>query len=193
MPLPRAQARKLIHTRIIDCRGYEREDGLWDIEGHLTDTKTYTWHNRGGVKDLAAGEPAHDMWIRLTIDLDMVIHAAVAVTDAGPHTPCGDITVKFARLQGVRITRGWTKSIRDLLGGANGCTHHWELLGRVATVAYQTTYGTKREKRPYRPGQIPYQFNSCHMYAADSPETLRRWPELYTGPQPQTTHHESKS
>ena len=61
MPLPRAHARKLIHTRTIDCRGYEREDGLWDIEGHLTDTKTYTWRNRGGVKDLAAGEPAHDM------------------------------------------------------------------------------------------------------------------------------------
>ena len=184
MPLPRAQARKLIHTRTIDCRGYQREDGLWDIEGHLTDTKTYTWKNRGGVKDLAAGEPAHDMWIRLTIDLDMVIREAVAATDAGPHSPCGDVTFKFAQLKGQRIARGWTKGLRDLLGGPNGCTHHWELLGRVATVAYQTTYGTKREKRPHKAGDIPYQFNSCHMYTPHSPETLRRWPELYKGPTP---------
>jgi len=184
MPLPPAAARKHTHTRIYDCRGYEREDGLWDIEGHLTDTKTDTWKGRGG-RDLAAGEPAHDMWIRLTVDLDMHIHDAVAVTDAGPFKPCGDITPKFAELKGKRIGRGWTKTLRDLLGGPKGCTHHWELLGRIATVAYQATYRAQRN-RPLKPGQVPYQFNTCHMYAPDSPETLRRWPALYTGPKPQT-------
>ena len=183
MPLPPAKARNLVHTRTIVCHGYERDDGLWDIEGHLTDTKTYTWKKRAGVKDLAAGEPAHDMWLRLSVDLDMVIHEAIAVTDAGPHPPCGDITAKFALLIGKRITRGWTKELRDLVGGANGCTHHWELLGRVATVAYQTTWRAKRG-RPRAPGQVPYQFNSCHMYTPESPETLKRWPELYSGTKP---------
>ena len=48
MPLPKAAARKLMHTRTIDCRGYEREDGLWDIEGRLSDIKSYTWKNRDG-------------------------------------------------------------------------------------------------------------------------------------------------
>lgn len=182
MPLPIAAARKIIHTRTIDCRGYEREDGLWDIEGHLTDIKAFTWKNRGGARDLPAGEPAHDMWIRLTIDLDMHIHEAVAVTDAGPFAPCGDITPKFAGLKGKSIGRGWTKELRGLLGGPLGCTHHWELLGRVATVAYQTTHRAKRAAQ--KPDTAPYQFNTCHMYTPDSPETLRSWPHLYTGPKP---------
>lgn len=181
MPLPPATPRKLLHTRVIDCRGYEREDGLWDIEGRLTDTKTYTWFNRGGVRDLAAGEYAHDMSIRLTIDRDMVIQDAMAVTDAGPYTPCGDITPKFAQLKGKRIGRGWTKALREILGGALGCTHHWELLGRVASVAYQTTFSDRREELA-KPGEVPYQFNTCHMYTADSIETLRLWPHMYTGP-----------
>jgi hypothetical protein len=34
-------ARKLEHLRDISLRGYLREDGLVDIEAHLTDTKTY--------------------------------------------------------------------------------------------------------------------------------------------------------
>jgi len=119
--------------------------------------------------------------MRLTVDLDMLIHEAVAVTDAGPFTPCGDITHRFGELKGKRIGRGWTKTLKDVLGGPNGCTHHWELLGRLAMVAYQSTYSAK-QNRPRKPGEVPYQFNTCHMYAAASPETLRRWPDLYRGP-----------
>ena len=191
MPLPRAQARNLIHTRIIDCRGYERDDGLWDIEGHLTDTKTYTWNNRGAQGNLAAGEHAHDMWLRLTVDVDMVIHDAVAATDAGPFSPCGDITPKFAQLKGKRISRGWTKELREILGGPNGCTHHWELLGRVATVAYQSTHRVRRDNRPRKPGELPYNFNTCHMYTPESSETQKHWPDLYTGPKPKSLEQQT--
>ena len=41
MPLSASAERKPIHARQIDCRGYQREDGLWDIEAHLTDVKSY--------------------------------------------------------------------------------------------------------------------------------------------------------
>ncbi len=182
MSLPRPVARKLSHNRTIDCRGYEREDGLWDIEGHLTDVKTETWKNRTGSIDLPAGVPAHDMWIRLTIDLNFVIHDAVAATVMGPYAPCGDITPKFAGLKGKRIGRGWTKDLRDIIGGPNGCTHHWELLGRIAATAYQATNRARQATQKHQPGQKPHTFNTCHMYTPDSIETWRRWPELYTGP-----------
>ena len=73
MPLSKAAPRRHIHTREIRCLGFEREDGLWDIEGTMTDTKTYTVDNqdRNGI---AAGEPIHAMRIRVTIDADMLIH-----------------------------------------------------------------------------------------------------------------------
>ena len=69
MPLSPAAPREPLHIRTISCIGYLREDGLWDIEGHLTDTKTYGFTNdhRGQVE---AGNPVHDMWIRLTVDND---------------------------------------------------------------------------------------------------------------------------
>ena len=40
--LPPAQARVLSHTRAVTYHGYQRDDGLWDIEAHLRDSKTCT-------------------------------------------------------------------------------------------------------------------------------------------------------
>ena len=181
MPLPRPVGRTLQHNRVIECRGYQRDDGRWDIEGHLTDVKAVNWFERTGSLDLPAGIPAHDMWIRLTIDLDMTIHECVAVTDSSPYRLCCDITPKFEKLKGMRITRGWTRPLKDIIGGANGCTHQWELLGRIAAAAYQCTNIERQKTRGHKMDGVPRTFNTCHMYTADTDETLRRWPELYTG------------
>jgi hypothetical protein len=147
MPLPHASARKLVHTRIIDCRGYERDDGMFDIDGRLTDTKAFHWIRRESNVGLPAGEPVHDMWIRITVDLDMKIHDAIAVTDASPYKGCNSITPNFSALRGVVIQRGWTKDLRAKIGGAAGCTHLWELLGRVATVAMHSTVTASARRR----------------------------------------------
>ncbi len=42
MPLSEPVARKKIHRRNIDSQGFLREDGLWDIETRLIDTKSET-------------------------------------------------------------------------------------------------------------------------------------------------------
>ena len=88
MPLPRPQNRKLMHTRVIDCKGYEREDGLWDIEGRLIDAKTFDHAWRDGDRELQPGEYVHEMFMRLTVDLDFRIHDIVTATDAAPFAPC---------------------------------------------------------------------------------------------------------
>ncbi len=72
MPLSEPNAREHIHTRDISCRGYRREDGLWDIEGHLVDTKTYAFDNRFRG-EVAPGMPVHEMWLRVTVDDDLRI------------------------------------------------------------------------------------------------------------------------
>ena len=78
MPLSKAAPRKHIHTREIKCDAYQRDDGLWDIDGIITDTKSYTFDNldREGV---AAGEPVHRMRVRMTINEDLEVQAAEAV------------------------------------------------------------------------------------------------------------------
>ena len=72
MPLTTAASRKLIHTRDIRCQGYKRDDGLWDIEGQITDTKSYSFDNqdRGRV---GAGTPVHNMLVRLTVDDNLIV------------------------------------------------------------------------------------------------------------------------
>jgi hypothetical protein len=66
-PLSPPPERELLHSRDIVLRGYRRSDGLYDIEAHLTDTKTYGSANRDRGY-IHAGEPIHGMWLRLTVD-----------------------------------------------------------------------------------------------------------------------------
>ena len=56
MPLSPSVERDHLHLRQVECRGFSRKDGLWDIEGHMTDKKSYGFPNkaRGHVE---AGEP----------------------------------------------------------------------------------------------------------------------------------------
>ena len=182
MPLSHAAPRKLIHTRAIECKGYQREDGLWDIEAHLVDTKTYVHTRRHGGQARQPGEPLHNMWLRLTIDLDLRIHVAEAKTDDGPYPICGDIAINFKTLAGVKIGPGWRREIAARLGGVKGCTHLVELLGPLGTTAFQATGRARQAREAGKPAlKKPYQLNSCHVYKDDSKAVRERWPEFYTG------------
>ena len=190
MPLsPPATPREHIHTRIVDCRGYRRDDGLWDIEGHITDTKTYAFanHFRG---EIASGTPVHDMWLRLTVDDRLVIHAVEAATDHSPYAVCPAVVPRFQALKGLRIYPGFQKQVRDLLGGVQGCTHLVELLGPVATTAYQTIFPYRERQRLRDPKanapaaksrRKPRLIDSCHAFASDGEVVKRYWPDFYTG------------
>jgi hypothetical protein len=180
MPLSPPVEREPIHRRLVECRGYRRADGLWDIEGHITDTKAYSFPNqyRGEIR---AGEPLHEMWIRLTIDDDMLIHGIEAVTDAGPYEICPAITPKFSALNGLKIGPGWTKAVRERVGGVNGCTHLVELLGPMATVAYQTLVAKRMKQIDDQPERRPSIIGSCHAYSSDGEVVRQRWPNFFTG------------
>src|SRR5260221_9898282 len=96
MPLSPPVARQQLHTRRVVCQGFFREDGLWDIEGHITDEKSYEHANewRG---PLAPGEFVHDMKIRLTLDDKLTIVDVEAVTDKTPHPIGRDIATQVTK------------------------------------------------------------------------------------------------
>jgi hypothetical protein len=172
--------RELVHRRNFEFTGYVREDGLYDIEGRMTDVKTYAFPNdwRG---EIAAEEPLHDMRALLTLDEDFAIVGVAVETAAGPYEICPAITPAFAALKGARIGRGWTALLKQKFGGAQGCTHHVELLRGLATVAFQTIYGEKQRRRragdaqPEKAGpqqdsgrdvKLPPFIATCHALAA---------------------------
>jgi hypothetical protein len=187
MPLSEPAPREPIHKREVNCRGYLREDGLWDIEGHMRDTKDYAFESRerGQIK---AGDAIHDMWLRLTLDNSMTVIAVEAATDHAPFSLCGDIIPNYQQLVGLRIGPGWTKKTKELLGGVRGCTHLLELLGPIATTAFQTIYpyltrkaGEQAQNSGTENGKPPLLLNTCHAFASNGPIAKREWPAFYTG------------
>ena len=185
MPLSSPVKRNLIHTREIRCMGYEREDGLWDIEGRITDTKTYSFNNldRGEV---SAGMPVHDMIIRLTIDSDLLVQKAEALTEAAPFHICPAINDSVSALEGLKITSGWRRNVQNAIGGLKGCTHINQLLtGPLATTAYQSIIPRKNQKenkakrKSKKKSQRPAVINTCHAFDASGANVKRLWPEFY--------------
>jgi hypothetical protein len=165
--------------------GYEREDGLWDIEGRITDTKTYSFNNldRGEVN---AGMPVHDMLIRLTIDSDLVVHKAEALTEAAPFHICPAINDGVSALEGLKITTGWRRNVQNAIGGLKGCTHINQLLtGPLATTAYQSIIprqnkgGNTIKRKSKKNHQRPTVIDTCHAFDANGTNVKRLWPEFY--------------
>ena len=184
MPLSEPAPRTHLHTRNVECRGYLRGDGLWDIEGHMVDTKTYSFPNRHRG-EVEAGEPVHEMWLRLTIDDAMLIHEVEAVTEYGPFGMCPAITGNFKRLEGLTIGPGFRRAVRARVGGVQGCTHLVELVDPIATTAFQTMTARRRleeaEGRADAGRERPRFLGTCHALASDSPAVKEQWPEFYTG------------
>lgn len=183
MPLSDPAPRKHLHTRRVECRGYLRDDGLWDVEGHLVDTKTYSFPNRHR-REVSAGEPVHEMWLRLTIDDSMRIRAVEAATDHGPFRTCPAITENFKRLEGLTIGPGFRRAVRARVGGTQGCTHLVELVGPIATTAFQTMVARRHDKAQdgaERVTERPRFLGTCHALASDGPVVKEHWPEFYTG------------
>jgi hypothetical protein len=95
---------------------------------------------------------------------------------------CGDITPNFQRLKGLTIKGGFSLKCRELLGGTQGCTHLVELLGPIATTAFQTVYSEKvKRERSAGVRKRPALIDSCHAWASDSPMVEKRYPDFFTG------------
>lgn len=172
------------HTRRIVCEGYRREDGLWDIDARIVDTKAfrYTEPERG---PRAIGDPVHDMAVRLTLDDEMVVRDIEVVFNSTPYPECQGAGPNFRELVGARIGPGWRKAVQACVGGTRGCTHVRELLFPMATVAYQTMSGWSSDGEDPRPAPPreqagkPYFLDGCHAWSASGPVVARFHPHLY--------------
>jgi hypothetical protein len=186
MPLANAEPRQLVCGRAIVCRGYLRDDGLLDVEGQLVDTKGYD-HNYGARPTVPAGQPIHEMWVRLTIDTGFTIHAVTAATDAAPYAMCRDVIPYLQRLVGLKILAGFKQEMRKRVGHIEGCTHIVALLEMMANNAVQTVAGSQRNKGQdaihatygARDRSKPALIDTCHTYAAHSPIVEKLWPQFF--------------
>ncbi len=193
MPLPSSNVpRKLKHTRQITLEGYAREDGLWDIEAHITDHKTRpVLMDRGTPRPV--GEALHDMTLRLTIDTQMNVVDVVAVTDAAPYPGlCESIAPAYRKLIGLNLFKKFRQTVRERVGGVGGCTHITELSNVLPTAALQSFVG---EVAPYgrqpESGTVeaagqeqaqPFHLDKCHALRTDGEAVRLYYPKWYRAP-----------
>lgn len=171
--------REPLHRRAIEIRGYKREDGLYDVEAHLEDTKPYDFKLAAGVRP--AGEPIHSMWLRITVDRELRIVDAAAAMDAMPYVEhCSEIVPAYRKLIGLAIRPGYHQRLKELFGGVRGCTHITELAGALATATFQTLAGQRLQD----PDKRPFQVDRCHALDATGPVVGRYYPKWYKGVDP---------
>lgn len=187
MNLPPPAPRRRKHTRCISCEGYQREDGLWDIEARIVDTKTFRYREPfRGLRE--PGEAVHDMALRLTIDNDMVVRDIEVAMLSVPYAHCTSALPAFKGLIGRKIGAGWRRAVKDCVGGVKGCTHLRELLLPAATVAFQTLGSWPEEGRPVAPPdpdyktERPHFVDDCKAWAADGEIVATLYPHFHRKP-----------
>ena len=143
---PPTPGRRPLHTRRVECQGFIRPNGLFDIEGRVTDTKAYPFdnHYRGTVEP---GDPIHDMLVRITVDDRLTIVEAEAFSRKTPYAICPLAALNFKRLVGIRIGPGYMRKVKDVYGRDQGCTHILELLYPLGTTAFQTVIPYREYER----------------------------------------------
>jgi len=178
MPLSSAAVdRSRLHVRAVTYEGYRRDDDLFDIEGHLTDVKDHDYALLTGVR--RAGEPVHDMWIRLTIGGDYLIRAIEVRTDEMPYPgACDLITPAYDKLVGASLLHGFRRTLQEAMGGVRGCSHLTELLSHAPTAAIQMFAGLRRE---IEGDERPFQLDRCHALETTTETVRRYYPRWYRG------------
>jgi hypothetical protein len=179
MPLPEPTApRRRLHLRRISLDGFKREDGLWDIEARLTDTKDHDYPLSSGLR--LAGEAVHDMWVRVTIDGQFNIKEAVASADSVPYPGgCDTIAPDYSRLAGLNLARGFRRKVGEMFETVRGCSHITELLHSLPTAALQTFASEMVDTEGF--GGKPFQLDRCHALDTMSDTVRQFYPKWYRG------------
>ncbi len=179
MPLPIASVeRQLRHRRQIDVQVFARGNGLWEVDAVLTDVKTHDTPLAGDVR--RAGDPIHEMLLRLVVDERFNILEAGSDTRWMPYVGvCGEHGDAYAALAGLNLMDNFRRAAIGRLGGVRGCTHLTELCQVLPTAVVQAFAGDVTDTREGgADGTPPFQINRCHALRSDG-EVVRihypRW------------------
>ncbi len=175
MPLSQPTiARTPQHIRQVNYRSFEREDGLWDIEGELLDTKAIDLPRPNGEGIRKAGDPIHHMLIRVTVNTQLVVQEIESSMQAHPVQGCPAALDAMQRMVGCSMARGWRKAIETNLAGITGCTHMRELLNNMATATFQSIVSAFSTT----PDQPPAYLGRCTGWSFNGPAVMQYYPQF---------------
>lgn len=184
MALPTAASdRQLKHRRSIEVQIYARGNGLWEVDAHIADVRSRETRMATGM--LPAGQPIHDMLLRLVVDERFNVLEAGAQTSAMPYPgECNSYGDLYGRLVGLNLMKGFRHAVKERLGGVQGCTHITELTQVLPTAVVQAFAGEVIDTRgDSAESTQPFQIDRCHALRADGRAVQTYYPRWYRAPQ----------
>jgi hypothetical protein len=174
--------RRPLHRRALDVQVFARDDGLFDVEASLTDTKTHDVPLAGTARK--AGDPIHEMRLHLTVDPTLTITAASSDTLWMPYPgACDEHGNAYRQLIGLNLMKGFRQAVAERLGGTRGCTHITELCQILPTAVIQAMAGSVIDTREGdAAGNPPFQLDRCHALRRDGATVARFYPRWHRQP-----------
>ena len=162
-----------IHTRNITVTTYDTDEDAIIVEGILKDDRLTEIHRPTG-EDIPPGT-VHHMIIRMKVKRPQLTIADIDVDmPTVPHDECPQTRNSLEPVIGMRISAGFTNSVKDLVGGPRGCAHLVALLMSMASAAVQGAW-TAMSRNPEQPsGYVSKAMNAivdtCRVWRRDGPK-----------------------
>ena len=168
-----------MHRRAIDVQVFARDDGLFEVDATLQDTKSRDIPLAAGIR--RAGEPVHDMLLRLVVDRHLNVLEASSETRWMPYPgACDRHDDAYRRLVGLNLLKGFRQGVKQRLSGTQGCTHLTELSQVLPTAVIQAFAGVVIDTREGSDdGAPPFQIDRCHALKSDGAVVQTHYPRWY--------------
>ena len=92
-----------------------------------------------------------------------------------PHHPreeCTEVLPWIRNLEGVRIAKGFTSKVKEIIGNTKGCAHLASLvisMGPSAVQGYWAAYGVERDEISIEDEAVRKVINTCYVWREDGP------------------------
>jgi hypothetical protein len=162
-----------IHTRQITVTTYDTNENAIIVEGVLKDDRLKEVFRPAG-ETIPPGI-VHHMIIRMKVARPQLTIEDIDVDmPVVPHDECPETRNSLEPVIGMRITAGFTNSVKDLVGGPRGCAHLVALLVSMASAAVQGAW-TALSRSPQQPsGYMTKAMNAivdtCRVWRRDGPK-----------------------
>jgi hypothetical protein len=168
------QKKERIHSRTITVNTYEIDDSSLLVEGDLVDERFFPsfYYSRNEFLDPGI---VHDIRVEMKVNLPRLdITEARAQMRKIPIKDCLGVESSAEKIVGLRIKPGFSRDLKERLGGTAGCLHMTTLIYHMGAAAVQgmwAWYSRKREggstrSLDYDPGILK---DSCWLWREDGP------------------------
>ena len=169
-----------VHTRSIRIETFAVDNDRVVVEGVLEDIRTCVMYTISGHRREPG--PVHGMAVRFLVGgIPVKILDVEVEMPKVPLEECDQVASSVKKLIGLHVVYGYTKAVKERMGGIEGCTHLTNLILAMGSAAIQGM-ASHRGRGPIPPDaralMIQYVKNSCRVWREGGPQIQKAMDEI---------------